>query len=368
MILPDIETYIEVMAGWREPITLKKHFWSNSSPLKLANYDVQVLESMGEQLNNLIGLTDRQATLAERLIVTYARQLTKIGIEQPNHKNYRIPIRQINRSKSLTLNEQTMEFRFPYDESLINQIKDLSKSSRGAIFWDAGAKAWVFGLTEYNVSCAVALAGIVGAEIDPEIARMFSEIRECEEQGYKIELQLTDTGVEIVNAPSSMLDYISANFGFDDLVTLVDAAGMMGYTVSDEIRDCMVREYGEEFVALCLQRTIDSPPDDDQMNRIFDWAIATQRLPICIYNPNFVKYDKEELFKKFKAHEVQILKANSTFILEEGVKVVYTNRVLNWEGRLPLLVTMANLLHGPAKRKLVSQAEKVVYYCATLPR
>jgi len=80
-----------------------------------------------------------------------------------------------------------------------------------------------------------------------------------------------------------------------------------------------------------------------------------------------------EYKKFFEEDEIKVitLKDNIDFssLSDDKIKLIYSNRIItDWKGRMPLLVTYANLMHGSTKKEFLSKAEKVVYYCATLPR
>jgi len=374
MIFPHIETYLEFIGGHRDAQGKQTFSWMNPNRIKLATYDVNFIDSVTEQTMRNVGLTDKQAFLAEKLIATYEKQLKKLGIDQPDHKNYRLGIRTINRSKCLTLVDNKLHMRFPFDEDLINEIKLFAKTSQGIVFWDHENKVWSFANTEYNLSWAVMLAQSNGMQVDAEVMELFNLILEAEQTPYAIELKYGDDGCYIENAPSSMVEYLEANGGFDDIYKLVDYSGALGYTVSEEISQLMQTELGSPFMKLCADRAINMTPSTGacKMEDILEWAIAVDRTPIVVYNPNFLKVDMTVFEKYFKPEEIQTisLKGDPTLpiVVDPVAQIVYTNKVLpDWQGRMPLLITYANLMHGANKRRFLVCAEKVVYYCSPLP-
>jgi hypothetical protein len=373
MILPSIEDYIEFIAGYKDQNGKIIGWFSPTSPIQLASYDTGFFQSVGEQISVGTALSDKQAALAEKLIATYARQLKKHNVEQPDHKKYRLGQRTVDRSTSLTLatEENVLRFRFPYDVRMINDIKAFMKDSQGDVTWNKDAKAWEFAVTEYNVSWTAAYAKMKGICLDKDTQELFELIMEAEQTPYKIELSVEDGKCVISNAPDSMLDYIAQHVDATDLYQMVDNAGVLGYTVSDELKEIFAQTHPPSFVKLCEQRTIEANPNDTDLTEILEWAKAVGRTPIIAYNPNYTKTDMAAYRNAFAEDEIQIVKAgDSTDSVDFTKKLIYTNKILPLPSdvRIRLLITYANLMHGSTKRGLLTQADKIVYYCETLPK
>lgn len=380
MIFPDIESYIEFMAGYRDNKG-NNLGWALELNIQLASYDVRFVESVAEQtLIKGIALSIKQATLSENLIEKYKNQLKKLSVEPPNHKNYRYTLREVIHVSGLSLEDNMLFFRFPFDNERILEVKNfVNKESQGRVFWKKEKRAWVFSLTEFNVNWVVSYAHKHRIPVSPEAQELFNLIIESEKTPFKIELNINDKNeFYIENAPESLTNYIKEHIGFDDIYSLVDSSGVLGYTVNKDILSALAEEYGNAFVKLCSSKTIDLVPNKTEnynISDIIEWAIAVDRLPICVYNPNFLHDGKNDYARYFKPDEIEVINLHYTNIgqnvinIDPKIKVVYTNKILSmWEGRMPLLVTYANLLHGPSKKQFLNKAEKVVYFCETLPR
>lgn len=380
MIFDDIETYIEFIAGYRDTTGKQTSYYvSDAAVISLASYDVGFVMSIADQtLLQGIALSTKQAELSLRLIKKYEKQLSKLAIQHPDHTNYRHPLRNVVHINSLTLEHGKLYFRFKFDNAKILDIKAFVKESQGKVDWHSDAKAWVFALTEYNVSWAVAYAQSKKIHVETEVQELFDLIIETEQTPYDIELRMGDDGCYISNIPSSMAEYIDKNIGYDNIYSLVDSAGVLGYKISPEIAEVITAENGPAFMKLCAAREIDygiGEVKDFTIKEIIEWAKIVDRLPIVIYNPNIVSPEKTaDIGPFFSPEEIQIVdlktRLNKTTVpLDPSIKVVYTNKVLeNWEGRMPLLITTANLMHGGTKRTFLGKAEKIVYYCESLPR
>lgn len=376
MIFPCIEDYMEFIAGYINTAGKKIQWFSPTPAISLANYDVGFVTSVSEQIQAGTPMTDRQAALAEKIIANYARQLRKLNVDQPDHKHYKLGQRAVDRSSSLTLRDNMLYLRFPFHEGMIASVKDFIKYAQGKVAWSKDDKAWVFGLSEYNLSWVVAYAQSAKIHIDNNVQELFDLILECEKTPFSIELRINEKNeFYIENAPESLQEYVAQHVGFDNIYALVDSSGALGYTVSREILDVMAAEHNDVFMKLCAGKAIDLTPSQNKykMSEVIEWAIAVDRLPIVVYNPNFLTPDLEEYKKYFKDGEIQVISMRDSvtepITVDSTVKIVYTNKVLNtWQGRLPLLVTYANLMHSPQKKGFLNLAEKVVYYCEPLPK
>lgn len=376
MIFLYLEDYIEYMAGYRDATGKQINYWPDIK-MALASYDTGFVTSVASQtLEQNIAMSHKQAALSEKLIEKYAKQLYKLGIEQPDHKNYRLNLREVKHITSLSIVNEMMYFRFPFNDKIIADIKSFCKESQGRVFWSKENKVWIIAITEYNVNWIVTYAQRHKIPIASEVQELYDLIIETEKVPYKIELCLDDNKkLYIANAPTSLNEYITKHIGFDNIYSLVDNSGVLSYTVSEEITNIMNAAHGLAFMKLCSDKNIDFVPKKDQNNslsEIIEWAITVNRLPICVYNPNVFRPDLTIYQQYFKDNEIQVISMkdpiqNSTTVDPEK-KIIYTNKILpDWNGRMPLLITYANLNHGITKQRFLTQAEKIVYYCQPLP-
>lgn len=375
MILKDIEHYIEFISGSKG--INGSYTWTYKSPLRLANYDEKIIRSLSESIEASQGFTDRQAAMVDKIIATYERQLAALGVDQPNHKNYRFPVRKLDRSSFLAMTDTRLELRFPYHEPLIEELRKMAQISEGNIHWDRELRVWAFAKTEFNLSAAVAIAQKFGIEISDEIKILFDELERIERVGHRIELKVDadDNSFYIANAADSLREYVDATIGTDDLIKMADMGPVLGYGVDDDVKAALEMGYGKNFTRFCCERIIDAVPTGTNavpFNEILEWAIALERTPIFVYNPNFLKADLTAFNRYFAPNEIKMLtlKDDPTFeTVDSDIKVVYCNSIpSNWSGRIPLLISFANLMHGPTKRAFMGKAEKVVYYCPPLPK
>lgn len=366
-----VEDIIEIIGGHRNPKTLKtKSIWDTSEPLlSLARYDVSIVESFCNQSIGGQGYTDKQADLAKLLIEKYRRQLAKHSIVVPAELKFRLPIREINRQYRVWLDDNGIYLQFPYDKNMIDQVREVQKSSQGNIQWVRDTKVWKLDLTEFNVNWAYAFASTHSSfVIDPTVTGAMDCITNAEQQSYSIQLTVKDGRLTVTNAEDSLLDYIESNGGFNDdnLLRLVDMSGTLSYTVSDVIKETVADVYGPRFLSLCLNRELKVDPGSDfkgQIKQIVEYATVTNRLPIYLYEPD-LSSKLLDLFAEFvKPEDIMVVKHKNWQPVEPNVKLIYTHKIVrDHVGNIPLLVSGAGMMFGGDRQTWLQSAEKVVYF------
>jgi len=364
---PSVEDYIEVINGDRDPVTGRIYGLFDSTPpiVSLARYDVQILGSMSQATQCGRALTDKQADLAVKIVLKYRKQLERqdIDVSPVESPTFRLGIRQIDRRRLLYIEDSNIVLKFPYDTTLINDLRDLAKISQGRWRFDADNRSWTLALTETNVVAANGFAQNHQFEIAPEFARYIQAVEACEQQPYEIKLVKDDVGgYTITNAPRSLAEAI---FDWTDLDQLVDQSAVYGYTVDEPLSFDLTVKYGPRVVNLMIaQETKFALTSDESVFRdVFRYADIARRYPVYVYEPDMSeRLLKNFVEKHFAAKHIlktQTLKQTEAFT---NAKVVYFNKFKAWAQRVPLLISGQGMMHGGEKSLLLQRAEKVVYF------
>ena len=363
-----VEELIQIIGGHRDPKTMKlKSMWDQKEPLvSLARYDVNIVESFCNQTQ---GYTDRQAELAKLLVDKYRRQLAKHGVVVPDELVFSTPLRHINRDSKAWADDNGVYLQFPFVNTQIEQVRDMAKTSQGDVRWDREKKVWKFDLTEFNVNWAYAFASSnTQFVIDPSLQSAMDSITEVEQTPYEIQLTVKDGSLTILNAETSLNEFINDNGGFsdDNLLRLVDLSGTLAYTVSDVIKETVAEVYGPRFLSLCLNRELKVEPGADfkgQIKQIVEYATATNRLPIYVYEPD-LSGKLLDMFKEcFNGEDVHIIKTKEWTPPSPNTKMIYTHKILrDQSGNIPLLVSGAGMMFGGERQLWLQNAEKIVYF------
>jgi hypothetical protein len=362
-----IEDFLEALAGYEYHISQPAFHFTNYPPaISLARYDTTIVESMASQTRYGGALTDKQADLVVRLILKYRKQFTKLGIDitPAETPQYRKPVRIVNREKRIWLSEEYISLRFPYDLSLIKEVQAYRNSSQGKMRFDSNDpdKAWHLAITEANVNWAVTFGKMYGFDIDITVQNLNTLVTECEEIPYEIKLvHDTETGFTITNAAASLLDYVNSElggFGIDNVIALIDNAGVLGYTYDTAI------VYPALLGIFNMQRNIHLPATTGALSLVLDYAALTNRYPVCIYDPSMSVADID--LSRFDSHEiVRFNHSGKTKTCDyniDCVKVVYANKIpKTWDYPIPLLVSTAEMMFGGKRMEWINKAEKIVY-------
>ena len=357
-----VEEYLEAIAGYRDPITGKPKanwFYSFEPIINLARYDVKVLDSMSQSVVSNQALTERQGELLVKIVLKYERQLANklIDVSPVEQPQWRVALRKMDYSRSLTIENDQLVVRFPFSNELIDSIRTFGKESQGAVYWDRDRKVWLAALTEYNLSWLDAWAELHKFEVDPAVRLLMDKIKDTEAAEYRIELYMDGDQLNISNCPDSLREYINTigGFGLDNILNLVDMSGILGYTVESAIYEAIVAEYGHRFYTLAINREIKINPNtlmsDSDFDAVLDYADQLERWPVVIYEPDLSKRMLTKLKDRY----------GEDYDQERYQHCVKPIKTLD---HIPLVISSAGMVFGGAKHIMLQRAEKVVYCAA----
>lgn len=375
---PHVEDYIEIIAGYRD-VSGKRNYSSgfgglmiscNDPLISLARYDTKVIPNLAEQtLVSCQGYTDRQATLAVSLVLKYERQLAKLGLDvSPIHNpQYRLPVRQIDRTSKVWVADGIIKLRFPYNLDLIEAVRVAAKESKGFIRFNREQKLQEIALTEWNVNWVHTFATENNVEIDSSVQELFDLIIDVEKTLYAIELNYIDNKLSITNAPNSLLEHIEEHYGGlnpDNAMRIMDIAPVLGFSIAADLEQTVIAEFGERFWSLCANRQlkVGSSAGISVVKDIAEYATATQRFPIFVYEPDLSGRLLNEFTELFPD---QVVKLENKKIVEITLdtKVIYTSKIPRQPfASIPLMITSAGMLYGGDRQLWIQTAEKIIYF------
>ena len=371
---PHVEDYIEIIAGYREPNGKSNHsiFTIGESPLSLARYDMKIIPSLAEQTIGGRGYTDKQAKLAAELVLKYERQLFKLGLDVAPVRapQYRLPIREIDRETRAWIDNDTIKLKFPYNIELIEQARAAGKESKGRIAYNRDTRLQELELTEWNVNWAYTFAQTNNFYIDSTLKKVMQLVLDAEHTPYAIELNYNNGELTILNAADSLLDYIIEHlggFGTDNLMTLIDHAPILGYTISPAIADTVIEQCGTRFWSLCANRELKVDPvtSNNLVKDLAEYARQTGRFPIYVYEADMSDRLLNEFSQFFPGQILRLGNQKTAAItVDPSVRVIYTTKIPRTPvtGKIPLLVSSAGMLHGGDRQIWIQTAEKIVYF------
>ncbi len=164
-----IEDCLELLVGFQnaEPgkFTMKKE-------------DYTILTSIGRQTVRGIGLTDRQHALLKTKLVCY-NDMYDHNIHD-SLDNLRIPLRKLDREKSITLQynnaeELVIAVKFIFNKKLINAIEKAKSGTQGHIY-DSKNKIHYFPFNEQNVFKVIQNFKNSNFDIQPELLTFYEKV------------------------------------------------------------------------------------------------------------------------------------------------------------------------------------------------
>jgi len=370
---PHVEDYIEIIAGYRKPDGTQNYsiFTVGESPVSLARYDMKIIPSLAEQtLGQNKGYTDKQARLAADLVLKYERQLFKLGIdvEPVRTPQYRLPIREIDRSTRVWVETDTIKLKFPYDPELIDTVRTATKESKGQFKYNRDTRIHEAALTEWNLNWIHAFAQQHNFNIDVSVKDLMKLVLATEQTDFKIELQYANQGLTVANAEASLIDYVTdslGGFALSNILTLCDHAPVLGYSVHKDIETDVIRNFNTRFWSLCANRQlkVDTGTSGNLIKDLIDYAELTCRFPIFVYEPDLSGRLLAEFTKFFPDQIVNFTNKSANNIIDSNTKIVYTSKIPKQPvERIPLMVSGAGMLYGGDRQMWIQAAEKVVYF------
>lgn len=101
-----------------------EHLVFNTTKNVLLEDDVTIVTSIARQVSRGMALTDRQYNLMQEKLTKYSEEFEHVDFLAALH-SLRQPLREIDRSKTITIDGEFIKVRFPFSKKLISKINDI---------------------------------------------------------------------------------------------------------------------------------------------------------------------------------------------------------------------------------------------------
>lgn len=280
--------------------------------IKTNQWDTNLVYSFADQIGRGIGFTEKQGTVALRIIKTYSTQLsTTLNLDIQNilkNPTYRYPFRQINNTKKISVQKdsvfgQVIKVEFPYNETYVNTIRK-NRDRLEYAQWNPEEKAWIFALTESSIQILSDLFGKEQFEFDEEF-QIYQEqanvIQEHMEEFVPM-LVLEDGNPVFKNIPKNL-----PKLETTDIMQALFEARRKGVTAwSDEIFD----KFDSIGVTPVVKTFLNSDPGEN-------FHIDSKNEPISCLSP-FIGHMGPTLFIIPGGDEFNKLQAAYNFLKSDG--------------------------------------------------
>lgn len=203
------------------------------SPVRRLTYQVKTKR---------LGLTASQVDLIKILTKKYRKQLAKWNIDATLALNAPIlmPIREIERFKTLELRDNELWMRFNFNKDFIKLLESFS-AQQGRFLWNPGLNSWIIYPSEANVKFAVEFARSNDFKITDEVISLYNLLTEFEKTHCILDFipALTHEG-NLINASEELQEYIqSKNFTYYEMC---NTAWLNGYQITSEAETRLASE------------------------------------------------------------------------------------------------------------------------------
>ncbi len=355
--LPYIEDYIVLMAD---------HYlsWPPTAPvINLARYDDPIVNSMADQIQRGVGFTDKQALLAHKIVTKYKRQWITAGYDISRHEDdavFRLPIRVIDRSHSIDINNNRIEIKFPYNQDMISHVRAAINEYPGQLYFDKENRCWVTSVIEPRLKWCREFGTKYNFEFGAEFQQACQQMNAI--TAHDIMLRYNGSEFEITNAADSLVDYVHEHGGFDEqnIIRLIDLSGICGYQVDNTVYQQLDIDCDQDLIRMLTERSTNLIYDTQiDLTGVIRYAELTQRFPIYVYESGS-SVMRQQLNRYFTVED--IVDRKSTPNSARGGRVVYFNHWKLADTNIPLLVTTHTLMIGNRRQQMLHSADKVVFF------
>lgn len=306
--------------------------------------DHKLFSNLTAQVAKGTGLTDRQYELLKKKLIEYEDQLNRLGygnIEEALQK-LRMPIREIDRSKSITLaikqfpvfggiiDELMLAIRFPFSNRMIKHIEFIKKLQERPMY-DSKTKTHYVQATEQNVEKICDRFSTLGFTIDPEIEKFWQATKQIalspnnHRPGIYHNIE-TDT-LEFRNVSQRAVTHLKEKFGeptVKNLYRYADNSNLYGLSYLDASKlEESLTDVSDMSVKLIARPHADVWVNEKRyaLDEVVKSLFELDRFPVMVVIPS-----KDHIAAK-SSHDIEVLAKVHTFFKEylkdEEMAVLY---------------------------------------------
>jgi hypothetical protein len=320
--------------------------------------DKGILTSIDRQVKRGAALTDRQHDLVKTKLLSYKDFLFSVGITDLQEKLdvLKYPLRFVDRSKSVVLNNDLIEVKFPFNKKTIVTLDSVVQKCKRFYSHEKGSSIHKFKLNEVTVNEVVSAFQHKNFYIDPNVSKFYEKIKEIEMNKESVLPGIYNN--KLTNFKKSALDLMNLELGpltSQNLIKFYDRRRRYGIT---DINGTVYQNTLTETIAYREETEIAVNPEIHSLDSIVDAIIQLERFPILvlidsdnplhdvakIYNAFRDVVPNEEQTVLFRVDNSENYNLNN-FIhdnkinnwLDTSTKIVYINK-----NKLPKLLLRSN--------------------------
>jgi hypothetical protein len=360
-MLTYLEDFIEYIGGVKDATGRLTNY--TQPVVRLANYDVGIVNSLSMQTSTGTPFTDRQCQLATKIVIKYRKQLAVNGIVLPEHLPLRMPIREVDRSSYMTLSEDRKDLylRFPYSTTLIDSIRQFGYLSCGRVEFNREKRQWEIGVSVPNLVYMLQWAEKHEFEIRFDSDQLLNELY----QDYCIPTLKFDADQNIFaldgNYSSIDLDQLNQLPNFLQVLTLVS---QWQINVDDSvIQQARRHGHSEQAIQWSMKRLIHVRPNDVDLQDFFAWVNTTDLWPVIWHSQqdSDIDYLKNHIGQDRVVHFTGRRSLSRRDPCKEKLVLFTTALTQKNMDKAGVLITRESILYQ-IKHHWSHKADKIVYW------
>lgn len=360
-MLTYLEDYLEFIGGYRtlagklNPVGMAN--------VRLANYDQNIVNTLGYQTSTGNGLTDRQYELAKKIVHKYRKQLQQKGVTVPEVLELRIPIRYVDRSQTLSHNEATNRLivKFPFRSDLVDSIRNLVSISCGEFLFDRDQKVWRADCTLPNLVWLVNWAQKNNFEIRFDHNQLLEQLyNEIAIPSLKL-VNESSQQLDVDHNPGS-IDIESINSSDQNLIHAICRASDWQINIDPLVIKCAEKQgYSSQWLEWSSRRMLHVRPSPETELEFFRWLDTIDIWPVVWHSDQPTDYDSlKSHFGVDRVMTVNKQKIKGRNSIADRL-VLYTERLPNSLSDVGIFVTRQSVIYQ-IKRRWGQNSRKIVYW------
>ena len=301
--LKSIEDCIEVLVGLQE----------HSYDFTLDTNDASIMRSIGRQVFKGTALTDRQFNLMQKKLTNYKTQFTSYQLDIDKAINQsRMPLREIDRSKIISLEGGYIKIRFAFSKKLISRIQScLLKIKSKSYKHEKSSNEYYFIFNEANTAIVLTAFADNDFIIDKDLLNFYDKILKLE--GKDTEYLPGIINGQLVNANDKVLENCKKDTN-NNLLKIADRQrryGLINFDYTSTNPNLTSK------IALRPEQSIHCPISEYSLNQCFDAINKLDRYPLLvIIDPS---KEEKQIFQSYYIFEKYLQPHQQTvFFRQDG--------------------------------------------------
>jgi hypothetical protein len=263
--------------------------------------DKGILTSIDRQVKRGAALTDRQHDLVKTKLLSYKDFLFSVGITDLQEKLdvLKYPLRFVDRSKSVVLNNDLIEVKFPFNKKTIVTLDSVVQKCKRFYSHEKGSSIHKFKLNEVTVNEVVSAFQHKNFYIDPNVSKFYEKIKEIEMNKESVLPGIYNN--KLTNFKKSALDLMNLELGpltSQNLIKFYDRRRRYGIT---NINGTVYQNTLTEIIAYREETEIAVNPEIHSLDSIVDAIIQLERFPILVLiDPDNPLHDVAKIYNAFR--------------------------------------------------------------------